>query len=127
MAVLTIYTIFSIDCEKAFFSVKASLIFSTIHLAAIGFYTAEIIINSIAINNYMFRFYFWVDIFSTLTMILELFWIENLMSDSSDVAVALSFAKVTKASRLSKIAARLSKIMKLIRLIRLISIFQSEE
>ena len=60
-------------------------------------------------------------------MVLELIWIENLMSASSDVTVALSFAKVTKASRLSKIGARSSKIMKLIRLVKLIKLFKKEE
>jgi hypothetical protein len=64
---------------------------------------------------------------STLTMFLELIWIEDLMSSSSDVSVAISFAKVTKASRLSKIGAKSFKIMKLVRLIRLMKFFQKKE
>jgi hypothetical protein len=78
-------------------------------------------------DDYVFKFYFWIDCFSTLTMLLEIIWIENLMSTNSDVTVAISIAKVTKASRLSKIGARSSKIIKLIRLVRLMKLFDKEE
>ena len=78
-------------------------------------------------DNYAFRFYFWIDVFSTLTMFLEIIWIEDLMNSVDNIEVAISFARVTKASRLSKIGARSSKIMKLIRLVRLMKFFKKEE
>ena len=78
-------------------------------------------------ENYLFQFYFWIDMMSTLTMFLELIWIEELFSSGSGVGLALSFAKVTKASRLSKIGAKSFKIMKLVRLIRLMKIFENKE
>ena len=127
MSIITIYTIFAIDIDKAFFNVQASTYFSTVHCVAIVLFVMEILLLSITKEGYSFKFYFWIDCFSTLTMLLELIWIENLMSTSSDVTVALSFAKVTKASRLSKIGARSSKIMKLIRLVKLIKLFNKEE
>lgn len=124
MSILTIYTIFAIDIDKGFFNVYASTYFSAVHSIAIFLFLLEITILSITKKEYFNKFYFWVDCFSTLTMFLELIWIENLMSGASNVTVALSFAKVTKASRLSKIGARSSKIMKLIRLVKLIKLFK---
>ena len=122
MSIITIYTIFAIDVDKAFFNVQASTYFSSVHSAAIVLFVLEILILSFTKEGYPFKFYFWIDCFSTLTMFLELIWIENLMNTSTDVTVALSFAKVTKASRLSKIGARSSKIMKLIRLVKLMKL-----
>jgi hypothetical protein len=125
MSIITIYTIFAIDIDKSFFNVQASFYFSTIHCIAIVLFVLEIILLSYTKEEYGGKFYFWIDCFSTLTMFLELIWIENLLSSSSDVTVAISFAKVTKASRLSKIGARSSKIMKLIRLVKLMKLFNS--
>jgi hypothetical protein len=124
MAMITIYTIFAIDIDKAFFNVQASLYFSSVHCFAILLFVMEILVLGYIRDDYLFKFYFWIDCFSTLTMLLEIIWVENIMSTNSDVTVAISIAKVTKASRLSKIGARSSKIIKLIRLVRLMKLFE---
>ena len=65
------------------------------------------------------------DIFSTAMMLLELIWIEDLMDSNSNIQVAVSFTRVSKASRFAKIGARSTKIIKLFRLIKLIRFFKS--
>ena len=72
---MSIYTIFAIDIDKAFFDVQASTYFSSIHVAAIGLFVIEILLLSYTRDDYMWKFYFWIDCFSTLTMFLELIWI----------------------------------------------------
>ena len=126
MSILTIYTIFAIDIDKGFFSQDASIYFSTVHLISMGIFTAEIICLTQTDPEYLFHFYFWIDIFSTLTMILEVIWIEDLMNSVENIQVAISFARVSKASRFSKIGARSTKIMKLIRLIKLIKFIRKD-
>ena len=127
MSILTIYTIFAIDIDKGFFGKSASVYFSGVHLISMGIFTAEIIIMSRTDPDYPFHFYFWIDVFSTLTMILEVIWIEDLMNSVENIQVAISFARVSKASRFSKIGARSTKIMKLIRLIKLIKFIRKDE
>lgn len=80
ISIITIYSIFSIDIDKGFFNQNASLYFSAIHTISMGLFLLEIILNSIIEKDYAFHFYFWIDVFSTLTMLLEIIWIENLMS-----------------------------------------------
>ena len=92
-----------------------------------GIFTAEIIINAQIQPDYPFQFYFWIDVFSTVAMILELIWVENLMNSGDNIKVAISLARVSKASRFSKIGARSTKIMKLIRLIKLLKFVRKEE
>lgn len=76
MSILTIYTIFAIDIDKAFFNVTASTYFSSIHCVAIGLFVMEILLLSIVKRDtYFLKFYFWIDCFSTLTMFLEIIWI----------------------------------------------------
>ena len=80
MSILTIYSIFAIDIDKGFFDKDASLYFSAVHLLSMGIFAAEIIIMSYTEPEYLFHFYFWIDLFSTLTMILEVIWIEDMMN-----------------------------------------------
>ena len=91
-----------------------------------GIFTAEIIVMVQTDPDYLFHFYFWIDIFSTLTMLLEIIWIEDVMNSVENIQVAISFARVSKASRFSKIGARSTKIMKLIRLIKLIKFIRKD-
>ena len=123
MSILTIYSIFAIDIDKGFFNHDASVIFSSVHVFSMLIFATEIFVASIVEKDYRFQFYFWIDIFSTLMMVLELIWIEDLMNSTDNIQVAVSFARVSKASRFSKIGARSTKIMKLIRLIKLMKLF----
>ena len=75
MSVLTIYTIFAIDIDKAVFEADASHYFSSIHLLSILIFITEIVLMMKTQNNYLWKFYFWIDVFSTLTMFLEIIWI----------------------------------------------------
>lgn len=127
MSVLTIYTIFAIDIDKGFFNHDASIFFSTVHVISMFIFVFEIIVTCIVEKDYFLQFYFWIDIFSTLMMTLQLIWIQDLMNSTDNIQVAISFARVSKASRFSKIGARSTKIMKLIRLIKLMKLFRNKQ
>lgn len=70
MSILTIYTIFAIDIDKGFFSKGASVYFSTVHVISMCIFTVEIVVNCMVEKDYFLRFYFWIDVFSTLMMVL---------------------------------------------------------
>ena len=75
MSILTVYSIFAIDIDKGFFNKDTSIFFSTIHLISMFIFTVEIILTVIVEKGYLFNFYFWIDVFSTVMMLLELIWI----------------------------------------------------
>lgn len=71
-------------------------------------------------------FYFWLDMVSTATMILDLIWIKQLMSGNGGaVQSAASVAKVARASRASKIGAKATKLIRIIRLIRFLKLYKT--
>lgn len=71
-------------------------------------------------------FYFWLDMVSTLTMILDLMWVDQLMSGGNGaVQTASSVAKVARASRASKIGAKATKLIRIIRLIRFLKLYKT--
>jgi hypothetical protein len=68
-------------------------------------------LNGFLKEKYMFSFYFWIDLVSTLSMIMEITWVDNWLADNSNLPAVLTLAKVVKASRLSRIGGRAAKIL----------------
>jgi len=88
-------------------------------------YSIEIVALSFVKEGYFLRFYFWLDLISTLTMILDLSWINDLLSGSGGLQTATSIVKIARASRVSKIGARSMKLIRLLRLIRVLKLYKS--
>ena len=82
-------------------------------------------------NDYFLGFYFWLDIVSTLTLLLDVGWISEAIFDTgSSTNVVLSGATIARAARTSKIgsrAARIVRIIRLIRLIRIVKLYKAKE
>ena len=62
-------------------------------------------------EEYKWSFYFWIDVISTLSMVMEITWVDNFLTDNSNLPGVLTIAKVVKASRLSRIGGRAAKII----------------
>ena len=72
------------------------------------------------------KFYFWLDLISTLTMFLDLVWIDQLISGGNGaIQTTASVAKVARASRASKIGAKATKLIRIIRLIRFLKLYKT--
>lgn len=77
-------------------------------------------------ENYFLSFYFWLDMISTFTMVLDLMWIYQLMSGGNGaVQSAASVARIARASRASKIGAKATKLIKIIRVIRFLKLYKT--
>lgn len=68
-------------------------------------------LNSIGKDGYRCSFYFWIDAISTVSMVMEITWVDNYLTDNSNIPGVLTIAKVVKASRLSRIGSRAAKII----------------
>ena len=83
------------------------------------------------IQDYFLGFYFWLDLLSTITLLLDVGWINDaLFETGSATSAVISGATIARAARTSKIgsrAARLVRIIRLIRLIRIVKLYKSKE
>ncbi len=82
-------------------------------------------------NGYTNSFYFWLDLISTLTLLLDVGWISDaIFGTGSSTNSALSGATIARAARASKIgskAGRIVRILRLIRLIRIVKFYKATE
>lgn len=75
IVILTIFALFGDNLRIAFSAKSADESFSVIMCFIFVVYTIEIFLNSISEDKYLFSFYFWLDIISTISLLLDMHWI----------------------------------------------------
>jgi hypothetical protein len=60
-----------------------------------GIFLVEVVVSSIAINGYLFSFFFWLDILSTITMIMDV----NLFTDVVFSSYLFTYVELLQARR----------------------------
>lgn len=124
---MTIVTLFADDIRQIFFEKEADLTFSVITIVCMAIFTVEMILLSFLKEGYFLKYYFWLDLVSTATMILDLMWVAALFSGGSGVEAAASVVKVARASRASRIGAKSTKLIRILRLIRLLKLMKNAQ
>lgn len=122
---MTIVTLFSDDVRQIAFGPESDEPFSYLTIGCMAIYTVEMIVLSLTKEGYFLRFYFWLDLISTLTMLLDLTWITQLITGANGVEAATNIAKIARASRASKIGAKSTKLIRMIRLIRVLRLYKT--
>ena len=79
ITMLTIFCLFGDDCRTAFVSKDYDLVFNIISIICIVIFSLEIIISIVVKPDYYLSFFFWLDLVSALSIMLDLVWIQNLI------------------------------------------------
>jgi len=85
IVIVTLYALFADDIKIAAFEKKNDEAFNYITSVVFGVFILEIIINSIVQRNYFLGFYFWLDIFATVSLITDITWIWFAIVGEEDV------------------------------------------
>ena len=81
----TLYALFGDDIKVAFFSRKHDDAFNVITIVIMCIFVIEIIVNSLVDRNYPLSFYFYLDIISTVSLIMDISWIwDNIIGEDED-------------------------------------------
>lgn len=75
-------------------------------------------------EGYFLRFYFWLDLLSTGTMVLDLVWVSDLMS-IGQASNATNVIQIARAGRVSKLGARTARFIRIIRLMRMLRLYKN--
>ncbi|CAG9326054.1 unnamed protein product [Blepharisma stoltei] len=126
LTTLTIYALFGDNFRLLMTSKEADSIFFSITCAIMGVFLIEIITTSIAKEGYLFSFYFWLDLVSTISMIIDIGWIwdEIFGTDSTTGRPSVSSSQFARAAKTSRAGARAARIIKIVRVVKMIRIFK---
>ena len=124
MTTLTVYILFADDIKMLATPASADDIFSGICLGLMCLFGVELIISALVTDNYVFGFYFWLDLISLISMLLDIHWFYATMVDmiSRGTGNIKSIAAIAKAGRGAKIGSRAVRILRILRIIRLVRI-----
>jgi hypothetical protein len=121
----TVYTLFSDDLKEICFEPTVSPIFDIMVYICMGFFTLEIVLSLINGQDYFLSFYFYLDIISTISMILDLSYFSQTSLDSVD-----SLNNILRSAKTAKIGSRAGRIVRMFRIVgifRLSKIFKEAE
>lgn len=79
ITLLTIYCLFGDDFRTAFVEKDYDIVFNCVSIVAIAIFSLEIALSIIVKPSYYLSFFFWLDLISAISILLDLVWIQNLI------------------------------------------------
>eukprot|EP00921_Rhytidocystis_pertsovi_P005489 GHVQ01009452.1.p1 GENE.GHVQ01009452.1~~GHVQ01009452.1.p1 ORF type:complete len:1149 (-),score=136.56 GHVQ01009452.1:121-3567(-) len=121
---LTIFALFGKDIFLYSFSKEADAAFNWITVVCLLVFTVEIVLMMLGQPEYLFGFFFWLDLISTASLVLDITLVAELFSGSSTTDES-STLRASRAGRAGSKAGRVVRIFRLIRLIRIAKLYKS--
>lgn len=120
---LTFYVLFVNDIRQLIPNKEVDAPFFISILAVFGFFFLELIAMCLFKEGYFIHFFFWVDLLSTLTILLDVDWISDAIFPTGS-SKTVSYAAIARAARASRVGSRIGRIIRIVRLIRLLRIIK---
>jgi len=130
MSIFTIYCLFMSDIQLACIRIEFDFTSNVIQCILLAIFAIEWVLNIIAKKDYIWSFFFWLDLISTISLIQDIDWIMNPLlgyssnranANRSSVQAAKAVSKVSSASR----ATRVLRVIRIVRLIRMVKLYKS--
>lgn len=120
ITIFTIYALFGDDIRLAFFTYSEDTVFFSLASVSLGLFLLEFVLSLIGRKNYLWSYYFWLDLISIISMLPDIGWIWQLiLGINSNTSTT---KKIQNAAKASRIGARTSRVIRIVRLIRLVRI-----
>lgn len=123
MSVITVYSLFYSDINMIVSTAYTDANVWTTTAVCCGMFFLEIILASICKEDYFLTFFFWLDLISTISMLTDIGWVWNAMTDTGGSGAAGNAATLAKTSRAGRVT-RVIRIIRLIRLIRIVKLYK---
>ena len=88
MTIITLYALFGDDVRVLTTDKNGDPTYWTLNIIALIAFSLEIIVASLCKENYFNGFFFWLDIVSTLSLLLDIGWVTGPLFNNSDAAGA---------------------------------------
>nr|CAC81658.1 adenylyl cyclase [Tetrahymena pyriformis]CAD36506.3 adenylyl cyclase [Tetrahymena pyriformis] len=121
--VFTIYSLFADNIRIMTTRESADLGFDVCTIIALSLFAIEIIMSMIEKKDYTFSFFFWLDLLSTVSMILDINLLTNIMFNSGGNQIN----GIAKAGQASRVGSKAGRVVRLVRLIRIVKLYKAAQ
>ncbi|CAD8115536.1 unnamed protein product [Paramecium primaurelia] len=123
MTIVTVYALFGDDVRVLATNKDGDEVFWVITTICMTLFFFEIVLASICKDGYFVGFFFWLDLLSTVSMLLDIGWVSDAIFGTSGGA-ALSAVSLARAGRASRVGTRAGRIVRVVRLVRLSKLYK---
>eukprot|EP00929_Paragymnodinium_shiwhaense_P007140 TRINITY_DN111088_c0_g1_i1.p1 TRINITY_DN111088_c0_g1~~TRINITY_DN111088_c0_g1_i1.p1 ORF type:complete len:1002 (+),score=175.31 TRINITY_DN111088_c0_g1_i1:91-3096(+) len=116
--VLTVYALVGDDIRQYGTERPADVFFDIITFLSIAVFAIEIVLSCIGISDYLFGFFFYLDLVSTATLVLDLSAVANAMSNGDTL-------DKMRSGRTARVGAKAGRVVRLIRLVRILKLYKA--
>ena len=124
ITILTVYSLFGDDIRTVGFGKNEDLFFDAVNIMLMIVFGVEILLSSVALDNYFLSFFFFLDIISSLSLIIDISLFTEIIFLSS-YTNNYTFSKMAAQSKASRAAIRTVRVVKLFRIIRIVKLYKS--
>lgn len=130
MLIITIYVLFISDIQSGFIPIQLDELLNKIDLIILSLYLFEFVLGILCLDNYNFSFYFWLDLISTFSLIIEIDGVMDsilhILLNEDDITngtgnTAARFSKATKTWKVTRIV----RVVRVVRLIRIVKLYKT--
>jgi len=116
---LTVYALCGDDLRLLCTNEPADVVFNMLTVVCLSVFTFEILLYTIGRDDYFLSFFFLLDIVATLSLVLDLTWVnDSMLGDEDDV-------NNLRGSRTAKTGARAARVVRVIRLVRIVKLYKA--
>jgi len=116
--ILTIYALTGDDFRIIFTQKPADLYFNVMVLVCIAIFSFEIIISVMGKTDYFLGFFFVLDVVSTITLLLDLTWVNDALAGGGD-------SSSLRSGRTARIGAKAARMIRVLRLVRILKLYKA--
>jgi len=131
MTLITFYALFGEDIRLAAFDKEVDVVFWSINVTAMFLFALELALASWAKPGFIFSFFWWLDLVATLSLIADIPWFVDPISDAltnaeeqEDTSAAGDTATATRAGTRAGRIIRIVRVVRVIRLVRVVRLLK---
>ena len=129
MTVVTLFALFGDDFRLWFFDSWIDPYFYSALIISFAIFGLEILLNSCVVDDFKYSFFFWLDIVATLSLIVDIAWLVQIIEVSLNMPQTYTSADVRLGEKVSQnqnadIFTKIIKSLRLISLIRIIKLYK---
>jgi hypothetical protein len=127
LILFTIWALFSDDIKMLSTTNDADPGFSIAIIIIQFFFFLEIIICSLCIERYFLGFFFWLDLISVVSLLLDIHWIYEIIIDQLQLNYKNQIGSHTRTAKMGSRAIKILRVVRLIRIVRITKIYKLTE
>ncbi|CCI41125.1 unnamed protein product [Albugo candida] len=118
MLIVTVYALFGDDIRLSLFHKSADNSFYTLATTSLVLFTIEFLLSCYARPNYLFSFYFLLDLIATFSVLPDIGWVwDEIVSPKASM-------KASKATKTGSKAGRIVRVVRAVRLFRVVKLLK---